>query len=139
MRNGSLDANPAGIDTAELRRQMAEMISVGTRAAAPDRLLDIFHVQRHERAHWPFGTGGNVKRASDHVKEAIHRNSGDKNRHQNRVQPPRREMHCLGGAYADTAQQCKIDQPADGRPVRDVRLHLGVMHAQSFHSETGDA
>ena len=96
-------------------------------------------VQRHERAHGPLGTAGDVERASDHVEEPIHRNGGEERRHQNRVQPPGREVHRLGGAHVDSAQQRDIDQPADDRPVRQLRLHLGVMNAQRFHRETGDA
>ncbi len=59
-------------------------------------------------------------------------------RHQNRVQPPSREVHRLRAAHVDTAQQGDIDQPADNRPVRYRRLHLRVMHAQCFYCKSGE-
>ena len=60
-------------------------------------------------------------------------------RHQNRVQPPGGEMHRLGVAYVNSAQQCNINEPTDDRPVRQIRLNLRVMKPQCFHREPGDA
>ena len=102
-------------------------------------LLDLFHIQGNQRAHGPLGTTRNVKRASDHVEKPIHRNRGEEHGNQNRVPPPGRQMHCLGGRYVDSAQQVHLDQPADDRPARQTRLYLRVMKSQCFHRETGDA
>src|SRR5207237_9530582 len=73
------------------------------------RLLDLFHLQRHERAHRPFGTDGKVERATDYGEKPIHRNRSEERRHQNRVQPPSRQVHRLGAAHVDTSQQGGID------------------------------
>ena len=79
---------------------------VDSRATCP---LDLFHLQRHERAHWPFGTGGNIHGPGDDVEEPIHRNRGEEQRDQNRVQPPSRQVHRLRAARVNTAQQGGID------------------------------